>query len=309
MDLDVSTSLSGIKLKSPIVVAGGVMSEELLLRTLETNVGAVTVGSYALTPKSYHPRPFMIKVPYGYVNAYGIRKSIKDAEDFVLKIVDNAERNDVKVICSFIEEEINDICYGVKQLQNLGCSIIELNLSAPIIPGLLVKGLNVELVKEIINKVKGSINIPLSLKLSPLIQDIATVGKELASSGADILHLINALSPAVAIDLRSGAPILRTRMGLGALTGPAIKPIALAKVLILSNSVEVPIIGTGGITSWEDAVEMIMVGASAIGIHSALYLKGIKVINEITDGIKSYMSKYGYSSIKELRGLTLRYIK
>lgn len=116
--------------------------------------------------------------------------------------------------------------------------------------------------------------------------------------GADILHLTNALGPALALDIDTGRPILKTESGCGALSGPAIKPIALATVFLASRAMlGKPIIGTGGIYSWRDAVEFIMAGATAVGLHSALYAKGIRVLNEILEGIREFMCRFGYSRL------------
>ncbi|HDD26030.1 MAG TPA: hypothetical protein ENF75_02955 [Acidilobales archaeon] len=310
MDIDLSVNLAGVELKSPIVVSAGVINEDYILKALKTDVGAVILGSYALSPKSTHPPPFIIKLGYGFVNAYGIRKSISEIRGFMLKVIDVAERNDVKVFCSVIEDNVERTSLIAKEAEELGCRVIELNLSAPIIPNLLTMGLNLDVAKTLVMGVSKCIKVPLSVKLSPLIQDIGYVGKELLKSGASILHLINALSPAMVIDIEAGKPMLKTKDGLGAFTGPSIKPIALAKVYLTAKELpEAPIIGTGGVTSWRDAIEMIMVGASAVGIHSALYLKGVEVINEIVNGIKNYLRRKGIERLNELRGLVLKNIQ
>lgn len=307
MDYDLSVMLTNLKLKSPIIISAGIIDENVIVKSLEENVGGVILGSYALTPKSFHPPPFIIKLKHGFVNAYGIRKSIDDVSGFILNIIDKAERNDVKVFCSVIEENIDGIILASKKVERLGCKVVELNLSAPVIPGLLSMGLNLKLAKEIVHEVSKNIKVPLSVKLSPLIQDIGFTGKELCQSGANILHLINALSPALVIDIDTGKPILKTKDGLGALTGPSIKPIALAKIYLTAKTVpNAAIIGTGGVCSWKDAIEMIMVGASAVGIHSVLYLKGVKAISEIVEGIKKYMRSKGIKSLSEIKGITLK---
>jgi dihydroorotate dehydrogenase (NAD+) catalytic subunit len=285
------------------------MNEDLILQALDYEVGAVTVGTYALAPKSTHPKPFITKVDCGYVNAYGIRRSIKEAEGFILKVLDKAEGSNAIVIGSVIEENVEGVVEAAKKMEELGVSMVELNLSAPILGKLLELGLNVELAERLIEAVKSEIDVPLSVKLSPLIIDLGGVGRRVARAGADVLHLVNALSPALVLDLETGAPIFKTENGYGALSGPAIKPIALGKVLLASKALpRTSIIGTGGVSSWKDVVEFIMVGASAVGLHSTLYAKGIRVLGEIVKGVKGYMKNKGYSSLDELRGLTHRYV-
>ncbi len=310
MDVDLTTSLSTVRLKTPVVLAGGVISEELVYKALDLEVGAVTIGTVAASPKSFHPPPFLVRVSdIGFVNAYGIRKTADDIADFILKAKDKAERNNVKLVCSVIEDDTGKLVELVRKMDELGCDIVELNMSAPVIPNLLKQGLNLDLAKKIVHRASKATSKPLSVKLSPLIQDISGASKELVSAGARILHLINALSPALVIDIETGKPKLNTKLGLGALTGPAIKPIALAKVL--QTAIELPatpIIGTGGITTWKDAIEMIMAGASAVGVHSVIYSRGLKAINEIVNGIKQFMEEKGYSSINELRGRTITHV-
>ncbi len=307
MSVHLDVDIVGINFKNPLIVSGGVPSWRILARALELGVGGVIFGSIGLKPLSSHPPPFIIRLPYGFVNAYGIRHGLKDVEAELSKIVDLAERMNARVICSCVEEKVEDMIFLARELEGRGCSIVELNLSAPVIKEVLEKGLDVKVLSGIVERVAKGIHIPLSVKLSPLIVDISFFAKHLHESGAKIIHLINALSPALVLDIISGKPILRTVNGLGALSGPAIKPIALAKVYLTArDNPHVPIIGTGGISDWRDAVEMIMAGAWAVGIHSALYIHGLKVIREIIDGIRRYMAEQGFSSLDELRGLAFR---
>ncbi len=309
MDIDISTILADVRMKSPIVITGGVMSDELLFKALDLGVGAITIGTIALKPKSRHPPPFIVRLPYGFVNAYGIRRGLDDVKDFIVKILDVAERNDVKIICSCIEESLDSLKLIVRELEDLGCHIIELNASAPILKEVLELGLRADVLAKVVAQVSSTSRKPLSVKLSPLIVDVTSVAKELARAGMRIAHLINALSPALVIDVNTGKPILGIKGGIGALSGPAIKPIALAKVMMVAkNNPGLPIIGTGGVTSWRDAIEMIMVGASAVGLHSVLYIKGVRVIKEILSGIREFMKVRGYRSLEEFRGLTLKYV-
>ncbi len=307
MDINLSVDLGGIILKNPLIISGGIPSWRILARALELDVGGVVFGSIGLRALSFHPPPFIVRLPYGFVNAYGIRHGLKDVETVLSKIVDLAERMDAKVICSCIEEKVEDTVFLARELEKRGCSIIELNLSAPVIKEVLEKGLKVEVLSEIVKRVSKNVHIPLSVKLSPLIIDISFFTRRLHESGADIIHLINALSPALVLDIDSGNPLLKTNNGLGALSGPAIKPVALAKVYLAArDNPHIPIIGTGGISNWRDAVEMIMVGAWAIGIHSALYIHGVRVIREIINGLERYLEEHGFRSLNEIRGLVFK---
>ncbi len=310
LDIDLTTSLSKVRLKTPVIIAGGVINEKILLKALDFEVGAITIGTVAASPKSFHQPPYIVRVDeVGFVNAYGIRKTLRDLEDFIFEVKSRAEENDVRLICSVIKESESLVEEMVRRACELGCDVIELNLSTPVISSLLEKGLNISLAEKIVYKAVKASSKPVSVKLSPLIQDIAAACRELVDAGAGILHLINALSPALAVDVETGRPKLNTKLGLGALTGTAIKPIALAKVLQAAVVLpETPIIGTGGVTTWRDAVEMIVVCASAVGVHSLIYSRGLKALNEIVYGIKSFMERKEHSSISEFKGSTLKYV-
>ena len=307
MSVHLDVNLAGINFKNPLIVSGGVPSWKILARALELGVGGIVFGSVGLKPLSSHPPPFIIRLPYGFVNAYGIRHGLKDAEPVLSDVIDMAEKLDARVICSCVEEKVEDIVFLARELEKQGCSIIELNLSAPVIRDVLEKGLDIKVLSSIVERVTKNIHIPLSVKLSPLIVDISFFAKHLYESGAKIIHLINALSPALVIDVSSGNPLLKTVNGLGALSGPAIKPVALAKVyLVARDNPHIPIIGTGGVSNWRDAIEMIMAGAWIVGIHSALYIRGLRVVKEIIDGIRRYMVEQGFSGLDEIRGLVFR---
>lgn len=299
--VDLSVELTGFHIKSPLIVAGGIANESLVLEAMNHDVGGVVVGTYALTPKSRHPPPLITKVECGYVNAYGVRRTLKEAESFILRVIERAERDGILVIGSVIEDDVGRIVEAARIMHELGVSVIELNLSAPVLK--MPKGLDVG---GLIRGIKSEVGSKISVKLPPLTSQ-ETIKKFL---GADIFHLTNALGPALVLDIKTGRPILKTESGCGALSGPAIKPIALATVFLASKAVpDKPIIGTGGIYSWKDAAEFIMAGATAVGLHSALYAKGIGVLDEILEGIESFMRDRGYSKLEEFRGLALRAIR
>ena len=305
MSVDLSVELSGVRFKNPLIISGGVPSWNILIKAIEQDVGGIVFGSIGLRPLSSHPPPFIIRLPYGFVNAYGVRHGLSSVEGELLRIIDLAERFNSRVICSCVEERIEDMIELARRLEDMGCSIVELNLSAPVIREVLEKGLSVEVLEEITRRVSREIHVPLSVKLSPLILDPALFTRRLYESGARIIHLSNALSPALVLDYRTGRPVLKTSNGLGALSGPAIKPIALAKVyLAAKDNPSIPIIGTGGVSTWKDLVEMILTGAWAVGIHSTIYLHGIKIVKELLKGLTKYLIEKGYSNVNQIRGLS-----
>ncbi len=307
MDIDLRVDLAGVHLKNPLIVSGGVPSWSILRKAIEEGAGGVVFGSIGLRALSHHPPPFIVRVPYGFVNAYGIRHGLEDAEEELSKIIDLAEKFDARVICSCVEERVEDMAFLARELEERGCSIIELNLSAPVIRDVLEKGLNINVLSNIVSRVSKNINIPLSVKLSPLIIEVELFARRLHENGANIIHLINALSPALVLDFNTGKPLLRTNNGLGALSGPAIKPIALAKVyLVAKNNPQIPIIGTGGVTTWRDIVEMIMVGARAVGLHSALYIHGVGMVKKLLKGLQEYMQNKGIKNINDIRGVSYK---
>jgi len=179
-----------------------------------------------------------------------------------------------------------------------GAIAVELNVSCPHVKEVGVEiGQRPKVVAEVTQTVKSHVHVPVFVKLSPNVTDIAEVAKAAESAGADGITAINTVL-GTGVDVDSGFPILGGV--LGGLSGPAILPIALRAVYQIRQAVGIPIIGVGGIEDWKGAVQMIMAGASAVQIGSAITSKGLDVFREVTTGMGKFLEQKGYGSIREI---------
>ena len=296
--VDLTVDVGGLKLRNPVMLAAGIlgMSHETLRRVYESGAGAVVTKSIGLEPRAGFSNPTVVGVDCGLINAMGLPNP--GAKEFRGEI-EKLKGEGVCVIASvygFTTEEYVEVA---KILSEAGADAIELNCSCPHVSKVGLIGQNPELVREVTEAVKDAVNVPVYVKLTPNVTDIASVAKAAEEAGADAVTAINTVK-ALAIDIELQRPILSATFG--GLSGPAIKPIALRAVYEIYKAVEIPVIGVGGIKNWRDAIEFHLAGATATQIGTAIYLKGTRVFKEITEGIKRYLKRKGYKSIKEIIG-------
>lgn len=298
--MDLSVKLGNLLLKSPIILAGGITSNRMRIETISREIGAIVLGTYSFLPVEHKSPPLIADIGVGYLNAYGIRNTINQSKDLIKEVIRLARDNDVKVFISIMDGKTDYIVEAAKQAYSMECDAIELNLSAAVIPEFLSAGL--ELGEQMIESVRKAVRVPISVKLSPM----ANFNSKTASS-ADIVHMGNAISPALSINIDD----LKPRLGsiTGALSGPAIKPLSMARVFELYGVMQsIPIIGTGGIYGWEDIIEYISAGASATGIHTVLYRNGTEIVNKMIEGISIFLRDRGFT-LSELKGAAHRMVK
>ena len=188
-------------------------------------------------------------------------------------------------------------------MEEAGADALELNVSCPHAE-VAALGQSPGLTFDVIAGVKKNVGIPVFVKLTPNVTDITAVARKAEEAGADGVTCINTLR-AMAVDVETGRPILANRVG--GLSGPAIKPVAVRCVFEVSKEVGIPVMGCGGITHWQDAVEFMLAGASAIQIGTAVAFKGLNVFREVVEGIQAYLRRKRYRSVKEIVGLAHRY--
>ena len=304
-------NLCGIQLKNPVIIASGILASEVLIDSIRNGAAAITTKTITLNPRKGHPPPNIVRLPYGFINAFGLRNpGIRAFSEKDLKILVNRARElGAFVFGSVSGSNAKEVIEVASIMERYGVSLIELNISCPTAIDMYSLEPDLKLLKSMVKDVKSTLKVPLSVKLSPNVPSIVPIAKAVIDAGADVITAINTLAPALVINVDTGEPVLKSPYGFGGLSGPAIKYIALAKVLELALEVNVPIIGIGGITTWRDAIEMIMVGATAIGILSAILIHGTKVVSNIIRGIEEFMKVKGYRSINDFRGLTLRYVR
>ena len=292
------TNLLGIKLKSPLILASGILgvSFSSMKRIIEAGVGAVTSKSIGPVSRKGYKNPSIIEIyPGTFMNAVGLGNP--GIEEFILEIKEIKKHNIPLIVSVF--GNTNEIYLDVAiKAQTAGADAIEINISCPHAEVSSI-GINKDLTYEIVKFLKEKLQIPLFVKLNPNVTNISEIALAAEKGGADGVVAINTLA-ALKIDVNTKRPILSH--GSGGLSGKAIHPIAVKKVYDLYKVLTIPIIGCGGINCWQDVIEFFLAGASAVQIGTALY-KGVEIIAEINQGIVKYLKDNEYKSINDIKGL------
>ena len=293
-----STSIGTLTLERPSILASGILgiSLDIFERLYRSGAGAVVTKSLSKEPWDGYVNPTIFSVKGGgWLNAVGLANP--GATEFSNMI---SKSHEVPIIVSLVGSTEDDFDFMIKQFENCKISAYELNLSCPHVAKVgLEVGDDVELVKKIVKKVKSDTNVPVIAKVGlGTTNYLDTVGAA-CEAGADGITAINTIR-AMAIDVETQKPILSNK--IGGLSGTPIKPIAVRCVYEISSKFDVPIIGCGGISTWQDAVEFILAGASAVQFGSVLGEHWTEVFAEINNGIKNYMEKNGYSKMSEMIG-------
>lgn len=295
------TSLCGIQLRNPTVLAAGILgvSKAYFNELVSNGVGMITLKSISRLPQTGHSSPCVLSYGPGLINAVGypnqgIDEAIKEFKDL--------HDINVPVMANIIGKDLKDFNYMSKEFLPFDFSAVEVALSCPHTPGygMLAGQTTPEATYDIIKTVKKNTSLPVIAKLSPNVESIGVLAKAAQDAGADAISACNSVGPGMLINIDSKEPILDFK--LGGISGPAIKPIAIRCVYEIYEQVDIPIIGIGGITTGKDAIEMMMAGATAVGIGSAVYYRGSKVFQEINDEMEEWLMANNYSSVKEIVG-------
>jgi len=293
-----ATSIGSIKLKRPTILASGILgiSLEVFNRIYQAGAGAVVTKSLSKEPWEGYPNPTIFGVKGGgWLNAVGL--SNPGATNFAKMISSNI---DIPIIVSLVGSIENDFEFMIKQFENINVLAYELNLSCPHVAKVgLEVGDDPELVQKIVRKVKSITDVPVIAKVGLGTTNYLDTVDAACKAGIDAITAINTLR-AMAIDVETERPILSNK--IGGLSGTPIKPVAVRCVYEISSQYEIPIIGCGGISDWQDAIEFILAGSSAIQIGSAVGDNWIQVFDEINKGMLQYMEKKGFSKIEEMIG-------
>ena len=303
MEPSLTTSIGGIQLDRPAMLASGILgiSLDVFNRLYRAGAGAVVTKSLSHEPWEGYPNPTIFSVNGGgWINAVGL--SNPGAPNFAKMIESN---QDVPIVVSLVGSVPDDFKMMIEEFKNCNVTAFELNLSCPHVAKVgLEVGDDPELVKKIVTTVKNSTNVPAIAKVGLGTTNYLNTVKTAIDSGIDAITAINTVR-AMAIDVETQRPILSNKFG--GLSGTPIKPIALRCVYEISSKYDIPIIGCGGISTWEDAIEFFLAGASAIQIGSAIGDNWINVFNDINTGILQYMKQKNYSTVNEMVGLAKKF--
>ena len=304
MENRLATEIAGLKLANPTMLASGILGYTgLSLKSIiDAGAGAVVTKSMGLEPRTGYPNPTVVQVDCGLLNAMGLPNPGISHFKEEIKELKNTGVPTILSIYGFSSEEFAKVA---ETAVKIGADAIELNVSCPHIKKAGAEiGCDPLLLTEIVKEVKKKVAKPVIVKLTPNVANIGEIAKAAEKAGADAITAINTVK-AMNIEIETGRPLLANKFG--GLSGPAIKPIAVRCVYDVYRSVNVPVIGCGGITSWQDAVEFMLAGASAVQIGTAVAFKGVGVFSSVAKGIQDYLERKGFKNVKELVGLAHKF--
>ena len=297
---DLNVNIGELKMKSPVMTASGTFGygEEFTDFIDIARIGGIVVKGTTLHKREGNLYPRMAETPSGMLNAVGLQN--KGVDYFVEHIYPRIKDVQTNIIVNVSGSAIEDYVKTAEILNELDkIPAIELNISCPNVKqGGMSFGVSAKAASEVVKAVRSAYKKTLIVKLSPNVTDITEIARAAEESGADSISLINTLL-GMAIDAERKRPALSTITG--GLSGPAVKPVALRMVWQVSNVVNIPVIGMGGIMNWKDAVEFMLAGASAVQIGTANFVDP-RVTIQVEDGINNYLDRHGYNSVKEIIG-------
>ena len=294
-----STEVGTLALERPGMVASGIMDEtgQSMIRMLEAGAGAVVTKSIGSEPRPGHANPCFTEVEGGLVNAMGLPNPGIDEFGEEMKVA--VPRG--KIVGSIYGASAKEFAALAAKMEEYGACAVEMNLSCPHAKGYGMElGTDPEIVKEISSAVSSTVSIPVWAKLTPNTHILTQIAKAAEDGGCEAVVAINTLK-AMVITPEMGKPFLSNRFG--GLSGPAVRPVGVRAVYDLYDSISIPIVGVGGISTWRDAAQYIMAGASAYQIGSAVAEMGPEVFGTINEDLVRFMDEYGYGSIEDMRGI------
>lgn len=281
-------------------------SPTLMQRVALAGAGAVTAKSCGPVNREGHPNPVTVEWEHGLLNAIGLTNpGAGEEREVLIKTIDLLQGLDVLLFASIFAGTVDEFGEVAALIVEAAPDLVEVNISCPNVHddyGLPFAA-DARSAAEVTNAVKNAVGgIPVSVKLAPNVPNIGRIAKAVVDGGADAITAINTM-PGMVIDATAGQPVLHNRMG--GISGPALKPIALHCVAEIARTVEVPIIGTGGVLTGEDAIEMVMAGATAVGVGSALWYRGPEAFKLIKEEMQLFLHKNNIHDISEIIGKAL----
>jgi dihydroorotate dehydrogenase (NAD+) catalytic subunit len=311
MSVDLSTTLCGVRLPNPTVLASGILglSHEVMARVARGGAGAITTKSCSIRPRPGHHNPTVLDWGYGLINAVGLSnpgvevmvEEISAAKALLAKL-------GVPLIASIFADTIYDFGTAARFISEAEPDLIEVNISCPNVDAQYLQMFAADpyVAAQVTHRVKLNTAIPVLVKLSPNVTDVVGIAKAVTEAGADGITAINSLGPGIILDIETRRPVLAH--GTGGVSGPAMRPIAVRCVRDICRAVNVPVLAVGGVTTGRDVIEMILVGATAVGIGSAVAYRGIGIFHEMCDEVEDYMERHRCTNLEELRGKALAFL-
>lgn len=298
-----SVNLAGLQLRNPTMLASGFLgiSQDIFNRLYHSGAGAVVSKSISINPIEGYRNPTIFSYEGGsYLNAVGLANP--GAEAFSTEIANN---KNVPIIVSLVGSSNEEFPTMIKKFNDLNIIGYEINLSCPHVAKMGIEvGEDPEMVSSIVKTIRSNTCKSVIVKIGVGNVDVVRTAQVAKDAGADAITAINTIR-AMSIDLDTSMPVLSSK--IGGLSGKSIKPVGVRCVYEIYKNLEIPVIGCGGIFTWEDAVEFMLAGASAVQLGSAIGYQGISVFSNITRGIKKYLERKGLKNAMEVVGLAHRY--
>jgi len=306
---DLSVRFCGLELSNPLVLASGIlgMSKQLLKRAAAAGAGAVTIKSVSLEPREGHKNPTVIAYEAGVLNAVGYANpGIEEA----MREFESIDEVPVPVLASAVGRDAEEFAAVAERLMTCGFDGLEIPLSCPHTPGygVLAGHSDPETTENITRTVRQVTDRPLFVKLSPNVSALGEAVLAALEGGADGISAVNTLGPGMIIDLETREPVLDFKVG--GVSGPALRPVALRCVydvaaVLRRTGKRTPIIGIGGVSAGSHALQMIMAGATAVGVGTAVYQRGLEVFTEIVEEMRQECLRLGVGSLDDIRSAAL----
>lgn len=297
--MNTKVNIAGVELKNPVMTASGTFGSGMEYSDFVdlNKLGAVVTKGVANVPWEGNPTPRIAETHGGMLNAIGLQNPGIDV--FIKRDIPFLKQYDTKIIVNVCGKSTEDYIEVVKKLSDEPVDLLEINISCPNVKeGGIGFGQDAKTAYNITKEIKKVAKQPVIMKLSPNVTDITVMAKAVEDGGADAVSLINTLT-GMKIDIKKQTFALANRTG--GLSGPAVKPIAVRMVYQVANAVKIPVIGMGGISDYEDAMEFILAGATAVSIGTANFYNPYTTL-EVAEGIEKYMKEHNCDDISQLIG-------
>jgi len=308
--MNLQTVFCGVKFENPLVVASGILgvTGASLKFVAENGAGGVTTKSIWLKEHVGHKNPVMIANDHYMLNAVGLPDA--GVEKAKIEIANYLADKKAPLIANIVGSRVDEFADAAEKVSGMNPDIIEVNISCPNVEDEFGKpfACSVHDAGKVAAAVRAKTKLPMIMKLSPNVLNIVDVAKSCVDNGADGLTAINTVGPGMMIDIETRKPFLANKVG--GVSGPAIKPIAIKAVYDIHKALpDVPIIGTGGVITGEDAIEMIMAGATLVGMGTAVYYRDVQCFRLVADEMKKWCDERGVKNLDEIRGEATRFVQ
>lgn len=299
---DLSVKIAGVPFKNPVITASGTFGFGREYNELYpiSKLGGISCKGTTLHERPGNPPPRIAETPSGIINSVGLQNPGIDV--FIEKDLPWLKEQNTTIIANIAGSQLSDYCETAEKLNDTNVDMIELNISCPNVKeGGASFGTSCAAAAEVTREVRRVSNKPLMIKLTPNVTDITEIARAVEAEGADAVSLINTLT-GMRIDIKSRRPILRNNTG--GMSGAAVFPVAVRMVWQVASAVNIPVVGMGGITTWQDAVEMMIAGANAIQVGTANFTDPFAPI-KIIDGLNKYLDDNNISSVNDIVGTVI----